>query len=89
MRRPIASQRPPTVALCDAFDLGRMQGIDLIFVIGLLRQELFDPFEFGLERLHEIGLPLDLALDVAHQPARSNPHLSQEAHRLFVAAAVD
>ena len=25
------------LALCDAFDLGRMQGVNLIFVIGLLR----------------------------------------------------
>jgi hypothetical protein len=31
------------LAFGDAFNLGRMQGVDLVLVVGLLRQECLDP----------------------------------------------
>src|ERR1700731_5334797 len=76
------------LAFGDAFDPRRMQSIDFVLVIGLLRQELLDPFQL-LARMYEIRLPFDLAFDIANQPACPSPHLAQEAHRLFVTAAVD
>ena len=77
------------LAFGDAFDPRRMQSIDFVLVIGLLRQELLDPLQFRLARMYEIRLPFDLAFDIANQPACPSPHLAQEAHRLFVTAAVD
>src|ERR1700682_902727 len=73
------------LAFGDAFDPRRMQSIDFVLVIGLLRQELLDPFQFRLARMYEIRLPFD----IADHPACPSPHLAQEAHRLFVTAAVD
>jgi hypothetical protein len=36
------------LAFGDAFDPRRMQSIDFVLVIGLLRQELLDPFQFSV-----------------------------------------
>ena len=66
-----------------------MQRVDLVLVVGLLRQELLDPLDPRLAGMLKIGLSVDLALDVANQAGRPGPHLAQIAHRLFVAAAMD
>ena len=66
-----------------------MQGVDLVLVVGLLRQKLLDPIELGFAGVLEIGLSVDLAFDVANQAARPGAHLAEIAHRLFVTAAMD
>ena len=40
------------LAFGDAFDPRRMQSIDFVLVIGLLRQELLDPFQLRLARMY-------------------------------------
>src|SRR3984893_18520472 len=77
------------LAFGDAFDPRRMQSVDFVLVIGLLRQEVLDPFQFRLARMDEIRLPFDRALDRANQPPCPRPHLAQDPHLLFVTAAVD
>jgi hypothetical protein len=64
-------------ALADAFDLGRVEGIELPPALALLLgTDLLGarerPFQYGLE----IGLPGDLAADIADEAAKSR---SQEA----------
>jgi hypothetical protein len=58
------------LALGNAFDLRRVQRVDLVLVGGLLRQELLHPSEPRRAGVFEIGPSFDLAFDVAYQRAR-------------------
>ena len=81
------------LALGDAFNLGRVQRVDLVLVLGLLGAHLFGKFERLGEGLGDIGAVLaqclDLATDIARQPPEPGSHLAQVAQCLLVAFAVD
>jgi hypothetical protein len=76
------------LAAGDAFDLGRVEGVELAGVAGFLVADALCPRERlgegGLAR----GIACDLAGDVADDPAEEGAQAAQVAHALLVAAAV-
>lgn len=75
------------------FDLGRMQGIDLVFILRLLGADLLDQ----LERLGKGCLDVtaclvqcsDLAADITGQPTQLGAYFAQMPHSLLVPLAID
>jgi len=57
------------LALGYAFDLGSMQGVDLVLVVGLLRQERPNHLELAFAGVLEIAPSFDLAFNVARRIA--------------------
>ena len=69
------------LALGDAFDLGRVQRVDLVLVLRLLGAHLFGELERLGEGLGDIGAALaqrlDLATNIAREPPEPGAHLAQ------------
>src|ERR1700688_5026577 len=77
----------PGFALADALDLGRVQGVELALVGGLLGEQAGDDVHsFGADQSR---LGIKLAGDIAIEPAEEGLEFAQMAHRLSVPAGVD
>jgi hypothetical protein len=71
------------LALGDALDLGRMEGVDLVLVLRFLGPHLGGKFQGAGEGVGQIGLALDLAADVALEPADPRAQPTQMPQRLL------
>ena len=56
------------LAFSDAFDLRRVESVQLVLVAGLLAQDPFGAFQRDLKRRFQGRFPGNLAADVADQP---------------------
>ena len=77
------------LAFGDALHLRRVQGIDLVRVLGALRQQARDAGPGGRKRRLQGRIPSDLAADVSLEPAQPGSHLAHVALGLSVGAGVN
>src|SRR6185312_11597632 len=79
----------PRLAFGDALHLGRVQGIELVRVLGALRQQACDAGPRGRESGLQGRIPGDLAANVSLEPAEPGSHPAHVAHRLSMSARVN
>src|SRR3954452_21056414 len=79
----------PRLAFGDALHLGRVQGIDLVRVLGALRQQARDAGPGGRESGLQGRIPGNLAADVSLEPAQPGSHLAHVAHGLSMPTGVN
>ena len=77
------------LAFGDALHLRRVQGIDLVRVLGALRQQARDAGPGGRKRRLQGRIPGNLAAEVSLEPAQPGSHPAHVAHRLSVPTGVD
>lgn len=77
------------LAFADTFHLGRMQGVELVFVARLLPKDLLSAFLSDLEGGLQVRLSGDLALNVPDQATKPGAHFAQMAQALLVTTGVE